>query len=95
MAARGDACDLAPAEEHRGRAAMPSVIVTSRAGAPARGTIRTERTSPPMRTFERGLMSVVGVTPNSSQYSRNFCRSSSSTGVVSRLTTFFSATPTR
>src|SRR5581483_11495397 len=72
----------------------PSFTPTSRAGAPARGTIRTEEISPTTLATVRGSTSSIGQQPSSwEQNSTSFSRSCSSTGFVSLLTRFFSATP--
>src|SRR5581483_3000800 len=76
------------------RIPRPSVRATSRDGAPARGTIRTDETSPTQRVTVRGWISSMEEQPSScEQNSTSFSRSSSSTGFVSLLTRFLSATP--
>jgi hypothetical protein len=62
----------------------PSLSVTSSAGAPARGTMRTDLTSPPVDTRVRGSNWSIGVNPRSVQNSVSAWRSSSSVGVASR-----------
>src|SRR5581483_9343283 len=71
----------------------PSVMATSSEGAPARGTIRTDEISPTQRVTVRGWISSMAQHPSSwEQNLTSFSRSCSSTGLVSLLTRFFSAT---
>ncbi len=72
--------------------ARPSLTVTSSASAPARGTIRTDRTSPATRAGCRGSTWSIGVVWSRSQKAVSSWRSSSSTGFVSFSTNFRSAT---
>src|SRR3954447_24010392 len=68
---------------------------TSSDGAPARGTIRTEETSPATRPTERGCTWSMGVAPSRLQPSWRRTRSSSSTGVVSFLNALRTPTGSR
>ena len=72
--------------------ARPSLTVTSSASAPARGTIRTDRTSPATRAGWRGTTWSIGVVWSRSQKAVSSWRSSSSTGFVSFSTNLRSAT---